>query len=283
MSVKKFAVIGGDFRNLSLAMILAKEGFEVDTFALSDKDCATVELAIKNADVVIGPIPFSNDGKTLNTPLYREQLYINDFLKNINEKSILVAGKLEEPVKRLCRQLLLNPVDILTREDFCVLNAIPTAEGAIQISMQETPFTLNSSNILISGYGRVGKVIAGILKGLGANVYIATKSFDEQAYGRAHGFKNIDFCEIKHHISKMNVVFNTVPALVLDTEILQNVDKKCLIIDIASKPGGIDFEKAKELELKTIWALSLPGKVAPETSAKIVRDIVFNIIREMEV
>ena len=283
MNLKKFALVGGDYRNLSLAKLLEEEGYEVTTFALSETDSATLDMTIQEADVVIAPIPFTNDGKTLNTPLYQEQIYINDFLKSLKGSSLLISGKLDEPIIRLCSQYLLNTIDILQREDFSVLNAIPTAEGAIQIAMQETPFTLSGSNILITGYGRVGKVLAQMLKGLSANVFIATKPFEEKAYSLAFGFKNIDFSNLKDYIHEMNLIINTVPAKVLSHEILSVVAKKCIIIDLASKPGGLDFEKAKELGIKTIWALSLPGKVAPDTSAKIIRDTVFNIVKEMEV
>ena len=44
---------------------------------------------------------------------------------------------------------------------------------------------------------------------------------------------------------------------------------------------GVDFEKAKEMGIKTIWALSLPGKVAPVTAAGFIRDTVYNIIDEL--
>jgi dipicolinate synthase subunit A len=283
MIQRKFAVIGGDFRNLKLAEILKDEGYSVNTFALSEGDCATKEQAMRDAEFVIGPIPLTNDGKTLNTPLYRENIYINDFLKTINEKSILIAGKLEEYLRGQINECKLRGIDILQREDFSVLNAIPTAEGAIQIALQETSFTLNSSNILITGYGRIGKVLANMLKGLGANVFISTKQSFDNAYSVAFGFSSINLCDIKKQIHKMDIAINTVPEKVINKDILETMNKDTLIIDLASKPGGVDFDKAKELGIKTIWALSLPGKVAPLTSAKIIRDIIFNIIAEMEV
>ncbi|MEG0570666.1 MAG: dipicolinate synthase subunit DpsA, partial [Oscillospiraceae bacterium] len=81
-------------------------------------------------------------------------------------------------------------------------------------------------------------------------------------------------------IASQALVFNTVPAQILGEDVLRRVEKDCVLIDLASKPGGIDFEIAKKLNIKAIWALSLPGIVAPITAAQIIYDTVKNIIHE---
>jgi len=48
-------------------------------------------------------------------------------------------------------------------------------------------------------------------------------------------------------------------------------------------PTGVDFEVAQSLGINVIWALSLPGKVAPVTSGKIIKDTIINILTEMGV
>ena len=282
MESKKFAVIGGDSRNLSLAKFFEDDGHLVSTFALGDLDCATLDIAVTGADVVVGPIPFSNDGKTLNTPLYNESILINNFLKAIGKKSIIVAGKFEDATISQADYYKITIVDILKREDFAVLNAIPTAEGAIQIAMQETHHTINSSNVCVIGYGRIGKTVSRMLNGLGANVYVALKSFEEKAYAKAFAIHTIHISELENYLPKMDIIINTAPAKILDFNILKKVNKQSLIIDVASSPGGVEFDKARELGIKTIWALSLPGKVAPLSSACIIRDTVYNILAELE-
>ena len=81
----------------------------------------------------------------------------------------------------------------------------------------------------------------------------------------------------------MDIIFNTIPSLILNDEILTKVKKDALIIDLASKPGGIDFDAAKSYGLKVIWALSLPGKIAPVSSGAIIKDTIMNIIKELGV
>ncbi len=162
-------------------------------------------------------------------------------------------------------------------------NAIPTAEGAIQIAMEEMPITLHNSNALVLGYGRIGKTLAKMLQGIGANVYVEARKYADVAWIRSYGYKAVSLSELTQTVKDMNVIFNTIPFVVLDNDILKMLNPECLIIDLASKPGGVDFDKAKEIGLKAIWALSLPGKVAPVTAAEFIKDTVFNIIEELGV
>ena len=59
--------------------------------------------------------------------------------------------------------------------------------------------------------------------------------------------------------------------------------KDTLIIDLASKPGGVDFNAAKECGIKTIWALALPGKKLPVSAGKIMARTVIDTLEDMEV
>ena len=54
----------------------------------------------------------------------------------------------------------LRVFDYYAREECMVANAVPTAEGAVQVAMEELPFTLHSARVLILGFGRVGKLTA---------------------------------------------------------------------------------------------------------------------------
>jgi dipicolinate synthase subunit A len=164
-----------------------------------------------------------------------------------------------------------------------ILNAIPTAEGAIQIAMEELPITLHNSNVLILGYGRIGKILAKMLHGIGANVYVEARKYADIAWIKSYCYKPVMLNEISQIIGDMNLVVNTIPSLILNCELLNKLNKDCLVIDLASKPGGVDFDKAKEFGIKAIWALSLPGKVAPVTAAEFIKNTVYNIIEELGV
>ena len=89
------------------------------------------------------------------------------------------------------------------------------------------------------------------------------RKYADLAMIEGHGYEPLPLDNLKEHIHEFDIIFNTIPSLILDDEILTKVKKDALIIDLASKPGGIDFDAAKSYGLKVIWALSLPGKIAP--------------------
>lgn len=89
--------------------------------------------------------------------------------------------------------------------------------------------------------------------------------------------------ELAENLSQYDIIINTVPQLILNKEKIQYIKKDCLLIDLASKPGGIDRNACREQGLKLIWALALPGKVAPKTSAKFIKNTIYNIIRKEKI
>ena len=78
-----------------------------------------------------------------------------------------------------------------------------------------------------------------------------------------------------------DLVINTVPAPVLGREELAAMKPGTPVIDLASRPGGVDFHAAEELGVRTIWALALPGKVAPRSAAGYIKSTVYHIIDEL--
>ena len=62
--------------------------------------------------------------------------------------------------------------------------------------------------------------------------------------------------------------------MIFPRRVLAQLKPGCVLIDLASKPGGVDFEAAKELGVHAVQALSLPGKTAPRAAAEIIRDTI---------
>jgi dipicolinate synthase subunit A len=290
MSTRRFAVIGGDLRNVKLAGILRDEGNEVFLYGFDKAnfdtgftECNSLEEAIDDSNIVIGPVPCSNDDETLNTPNHSKKIYIRDVFRTMNKNQIFIAGRISEKIHQLSNVYNIYSVDILEREEMAVLNAIPTAEGAIQIAMEEMPITLHDSKVLVLGFGRVGKTLARNLKGIGAKVYVEARKFSDIAWIKSYGYMPVYINEIGDYIGNMDIVFNTIPHPMLDSNLLEKLKSDCLVIDLASKPGGVDFERAKNIGIRVIWALSLPGKVAPITAAKFIKEAVYNVVEELGV
>lgn len=145
--------------------------------------------------------------------------------------------------------------------------------------MKQHPGTINSSNCLVAGYGRIGKILAASLKALGANVTVAARKKSDLAWISASGYKAIDINKLKSDTS-LDLVFNTVPSMIFDAHTLKHLCEDSIVIDLASKPGGVDFDAAKRMGIEAIHALSLPGKVAPKRAGEIIKDTIYNMLEE---
>lgn len=281
------AVLGGDERSIKLANLLKIDGHKVKLFGfdktrINSLDISEkLDLAIQESNIVIGPLPCSNDNILLNTPLYSEKIKIEEIFKKMTSEQIFIAGKLSNEISSIADLYNITTIDLLKREEMAVLNAIPTAEGAIQVAMEEMDITLHGTNTLILGFGRIGKILAKILQGIGANVYVEARSYADLAWVSSYGYYPVHLNELGDYLYQMDVVFNTIPTMILNEEMLLKLSKECLVVDLASNPGGVDFQKSKELGIKTVWALGLPGKVAPVTAAEIMKETVYNILEEL--
>ena len=288
---KKFAVIGGDLRIIKLVKLLAEDGNEIYTFGLEKAEelkntknvffCDKINKAIKeDIEVVIGPIPFSSNGKDINCPFGEKQISIREMLHYLNAK-ILIAGSISPEVYNMASDEYIEIIDIMKREELAVLNTISTAEGAIEIAISNTNKILHGSNVLILGFGRIGKVLARKMAGLSAKVTCAARKDEDLAWIRAYGHNETNINTLSDNLGEFDIIINTVPHLILNKERLQYVKEDCLLIDLASNPGGIDKKEVKERNLKLIWALALPGKVAPVTTAEFIKDTIYNILKEV--
>lgn len=290
--MQKIAVIGGDLRMVKLVEMLAKDNFEVYTYALEKaesiskienvKQKSSIQEALQEVKIVIGPIPLSSNNISINTPFSEKNVTIEELTHDLNEK-IFIAGNMKSEVYEYTKGKDIQIIDLLNREELVVLNTISTAEGAIQIAMEETNSTIHGSNVLVMGYGRVGKIVANMLKGIGANVYCEARKNVDLAWIKAYGYVPVRLNELEQTLYNYDIVINTIPSMVLDEKRLKYLKKECLIIDLASNPGGVDRMASKKQGIKTIWALSLPGKVAPLTSAEFIKDTIYNILKEMEI
>ncbi len=290
--MKKLCFIGGDKRQTTVIKRLSElypnikiYGFEKVVENFKDKIiiCRDLRETVYNSDIIVCPLPYTVDGKNIYTPYSENNISIEEIIRNLDKTQTLLVGKADERLRNLIRRNEFSCTDYLEREELAILNAIPTAEGAIEIAMRETPFTINGSNCLILGNGRIGKVLSKMLSGIGAKVTVCVRKYRDIAYCQTMGYQSIFFQELAERIGNYNVIFNTVPLLVLGRSELEKIEKSSIIIDLASKPGGVDFETAEKLKIKTIWALSLPGKVAPDTAGDFVAETIKNIINEMEV
>lgn len=284
---KTLLAAGGDLRQIYAAEKLCNN-FSVFVTGF-DKNIVTPEnisyydnltMISKRVDFLLLPMPVTTDGIMLNTPFCKNNIPVSQLISSVNENGIVFGGKIDESVKSIFTASGLEVIDYLEREEFSVLNAIPTAEGAVQIALEELATTIHGCNILITGFGRISKVLVKILTAMGAKVTVCARKYHDLAWADIYGCSAVHISELSKYVQTSDLVFNTVPHAIFDAPILKKVNKECLIIDLASKPGGVDFGCASEIGIKAVWALGLPGKVAPVSAGYIIADTITNILSE---
>lgn len=279
-----FGIVGGDLRQAALAKSLDRDGYPVKAFLLENllPPCLVCRDigALQSCDIVIFPLPISKDGngEQINAPMSSSALCLSECLKYCRSDAFLFGGKISPTEEQLAHLFGHHLIDYLKQEEMAVLNAVPTAEGAVGIALSERASTLWESHCLITGFGRCAKTLALLLKGFGAKITIAARNPGELAFARTLGFSTVALDRISDILPCQDIIFNTVPSLIFGEELLTKISDEALIIDLASCPGGIDFQAASRLGKKSIWALSLPGKVAPVTAGNIIRDTVLSAV-----
>ncbi len=279
-----FSVVGGDARNVELAKMLANDGHEVYVYGLEkstlgEQDvknieiCNTLEEALYNGNIVIGPIPFSRDGEILNAPLSNNVIEIEDFASWLDNKA-LFAGSISDDFYNIVKNVKVVVTDLMKIEELAVLNIIATAEGAISQIIENTDFNLQASNVLIIGFGRIGKILSNKLRLLGANVTCSARKQTDLAWIEAYGYKAMDTFNLEN-LEEYNIIINTVPHMIFEKDQLEKINKSCLLLELASRPGGFDLETIENLGLNYVPALGLPGKVAAKSSAGFIKDCIY--------
>lgn len=278
-------VAGGDLRQLSAAAALAAHPhLNVAAVGFSHAETTVKRLPEgepwPESEVLLLPVPASDDGVLVRCPYGTVPLSLESLLDRVKNGGLVCGGRLSASVCRMCQERNLDFCDYFRREELCLANAVPTAEGAIQIAMEQLPRTICGSRVLIVGYGRIGRILAARLQGLQAKVTVAARSCTACAACDANGLKWMHPREIAAAAGQFDWICNTVPASILQQAELEAMRQDVLVIDLASKPGGTDFEAAKRLNRHVIWALALPGKVAPVTAGEMIAKTIFNILEE---
>ena len=301
MKKKKIAVIGGDARMIAAAEYLGTAyeivlcGFDgreggngvvdllccsgsaeqpgpLDGFTLAE----TPYEALGDCEAALLPLPALSGGD-IATPFSDKTISRAGLIEAMKLRGVkkLFGGMLGELADE-CRAAGIETVDYFELEEFVTANALLTAEGAVFTAMEELKVSLHGSKALVVGNGRIGKLLASKLDALRADVTVAARKPADIAMIRAAGLKTADSRNLGELLERerFEVIFNTVPALVFDRDTLGKVDLKTLIIDLASKPGGVDIAAAGALGRRVIWALSVPGRYAPVSAGRAIGEVI---------
>ncbi len=275
-------IIGGDRREIELYRLWSCSGKKIKMFgfelsSLIDPAAKAGIGDIGKASVLIFPLSGIKEDGTV-TGLYAENpIQIRSMIGNIGPETLILSGAVAPPIVRLLAghgKIVNTAAD----QELAVLNAIPTAEGAIQKAMEMSEITINGSRALVMGLGRCGTALAKALQGLEACVTVLVRRRESVALAEELGFKAAFVKQLPEAAAGVDFIFNTVPALLLTSPILEKLNKDTLIFDLASSPGGTDFQAAAGLGITALLLPGLPGRVAPKSSGRFLAEVYQTII-----
>lgn len=281
-----FAIIGGDKRCAYVAQLLIQEQYKVKTAGLELSGVVdaphlhSLDEALEQADYVLLPLPLLDKNGQLPSEYTAEPLDIYAILSSARPESMIFAGRVPGAVAAFAREHGKELYDYYQREELQLMNAIPTAEGTIEILMKKLPITIFGARIMVTGFGRTAQALCLLLKAMGAKVTVAARRREALTKAGILGLRTMPIAHMASETLPFDAIVNTVPARVLTAPVLDLVGDDCFILDIASAPGGVDVGYAVASGMACETALSLPGKVAPKTSGRIIKDTVLNIIEE---
>lgn len=249
IQINGFGVLGGDQRQAAMAESMAADGYPVLCAGLEHVKGKNLKKTgwkeALEADYIVLPLPVTKDGVTLNAPYAGSELLLNQELFDLLKGKKVFCGMKNTLLKVGDYFKELTLLDYAQQEEFAVRNAVPTAEGALEIAMGEYDGMIAGSRCLVTGFGRIGKVLSGMLKGMGARVTVSARKPEDLAWIEIYGYTPILTGRLSDY-QGFDFIFNTIPSMIFDAHTLARTAQGAILIDLASLPGGADEYFAQE-------------------------------------
>lgn len=273
---KKLLAAGGDCRQTFAVEYLVSRLKKVYTVgaknAVGAVRLASADELDERVDALLLPAVPMEDIEHVSAPFYEKRLPIKELAAKIKRGGTVFSGDLPRETEYELLSSGFVVENYMRDEKTVLLNTVPTAEGALGIAIGETPRTVRGSAAAVIGYGRVGESCAELFRSVGASVTVFERREDKRTRAKLRGSAAASIDSVGNY--RGDIIINTVPARILTEEVLCGLPKSTLVIDLASKPGGVDMRAAAALGVNVIWALALPGKTAPATAGEIIGEFV---------
>lgn len=219
--------------------------------------------SLPGADVthLLLPVPsFDADGRI------RGGGSIEGLLRQLPNDVTVLGGNLQHPALQG-----YQTVDLLQDPYYLAENAAITAHCALKYILNALPVTLAGQQVLVIGWGRIGKCMARLFRGLDARVTVCARKESDRAMAAALGYSVMG---PEPDLTQFRVLVNTAPAQVVSKSGIARCRPDAVKLDLASVQGlpGRDV----------VWARGLPGIDAPESSGKLIADTVIRLLSRKE-
>ncbi|SER59574.1 dipicolinic acid synthetase subunit A [Salipaludibacillus aurantiacus] len=285
----QIAIIGGDLRQIEVIRKLSKLdasihliGYEqLDNGFLGVEKSTFDTVRADKLDALILPVNGISSKREIDSVFAgKQQFFKESWLAETPAHTRIYTGIANKALSEMASHAEKELIELMNRDDLAIYNSIPTAEGALMLVIQNTNVTVHKAKVVITGFGRVGQTIAKTFSQLGADVSVAARETDLLARAYTMGMEPVSLSELGNRAAQADVVINTIPAEVLTAEVIAKMPNHALIVDIASKPGGTNFEFAKKRGIHAILTPGLPGLVAPKTAGIQLANLLSSLLEE---
>ncbi len=277
-------ILGGDKRYYEIINNFVSKGYNVDLVGYkTDLEKTNIvdisSININEYDIVLFPM----NGVKKDFLISAEQPFniSNSILNNVKDSCVIFSG-IMTPCLEQIKNNSHREINIFMKDEKVINeNVIPTVEGMIADLVKNTDITINDSNIIVIGYGHIGKYLVKILNYLGADVTTSIIEENDKKVLDGLGIKNIfsnNKDEMKKNLKKADIVVNTVPNLVLNREYIDCLQNDSYVLDVSSYPHGVDKEYLDFKKINNHIYLGIPSDIASKTSGKILVKKIDSII-----
>ena len=266
---RKYLVIAGDGRQREIVQLLKARGESVE-YIKKNMDDSELASIICQCDTVILPLPVSKNAKTLFSDDDSLQISVDSVFSALNSNHAVIAGGFDCCMRQMLKEKNIAFIDCLKDEGFSIYNAFLTAQGALQLMLENCDDYLPSKRVLITGYGRVGKACAAMLKSLGCDVYVAARRMAQRTEAETANCKTLSTDEIGANVFLFDFVLNTVPSRLFDEKATGLFKRGSVYIELASSPFGADKAAFENSRACYVNGSSLPGRLCRMASAKAI-------------
>jgi len=281
--------IGGDARQLEVIDKLSGLDASITLIGFDNlhqafngvhkEDLSNDALAGKDA-VILPPVGMDDQGR-VESIFSTKEIHLQDsHFAALPKHAKIYTGMAKPQLKEFASVHGIQLVELFERDDVAIYNSIPTAEGAIMLAIQHTDITIHGSQSMVLGFGRTGFTMARTLHGLGAKVKVGVRRPEHFARVWEMGFQPFFVKDLYDNVANIDLLFNTIPTMIVTAQVITNIPHRAVVIDLASKPGGTDFRFAEKRGIKAMLAPGLPGIVAPKTAGRIIANTLSRLMED---
>lgn len=274
----KILFLGGDARQGYASEDLRRRGTDAEVYTdfILDSDMCD---KISHASVIVFPLPCVREGSYINMPS-GAKIGLLDVVRHSGSGCLILGGKIPHDMRAEIRRLGRECIDYYDIESFQIRNALLSAEGAIYYAHSDYKSSLYGARIGIFGFGRIGKMLAYLLRSSGARICIFARREADISWSRVLGMEAAFIGGEKYLTlaGEQDIIFNTVPYNIITKDLISALKRDVMLIDLASAPFGISEELLGKHCLNYRRELGIPARYAPQSAGEILSQVVLSII-----